>query len=333
MSNHATHQQSSRAISYLSLGAIAAYCGWVAVFPGLASGHALNIATLTLIFAGVSTAWGMAFGLGGLFSLGHAAFFGLGAYTTAYLYAAHQVSPWIALPFAAVCAGVTGAFTTWLSARFRVRGAYFALVTLAWAEVMRVIVSNTERLGRSNGILLPFDPDAGWTDFQFRGPEPLFFLAATYALLSIIVYWGVKRSAFGWRLRAIRGSEDVASASGINVTRTLVLLMALSAAVASVGGTLYIEMVQFIDPESAFSVSVSIDIAIRAIFGGAGLVLGPLVGSGVIAWLTESLQVYLSETPSLNIMIYGLAIIAAGRLFRDGITGVLAHIAKKVFRK
>jgi branched-chain amino acid transport system permease protein len=295
--------------------------------------HLIGLATVALLFGAISGAWAIAGGLGGLFSLGHAAFFGIGAYSTAFLFAKHDVSPWIGMLAGMVVAAVIGGVTTWLSVRFRVRGSYFALVTLAWAEMLRVIVSNSTSLGRSNGILVPYVPDATIGDLQFADPRSYYWMAVVYAALVTIIFMVVKRSRFGWRLSAVRGDEDAAAAAGVDVRRTLVKVMALSAAVTAIGGTLYVQYLQFIDPELAFSPAVSIDIAIRAVIGGAMVALGPLVGSGAMSAVTEWLQQSVSDSPAMNILLFGVAVMLAGRFFRHGLAGIGESVLHRLERR
>jgi branched-chain amino acid transport system permease protein len=303
---------------------------WIAA---AGSKHLVGLATVALLFGAISGAWALAGGLGGLFSLGHAAFFGIGAYTTAFLFARHGLSPWLGLPVGAVLAAAFGACTTWLSVRFRVRGSYFALVTLAWAEMLRVIVSNTTALGRSNGILVPYKGDPRFVDLQFSDPRAYYVIAVVYAALVAVIFIVVKRTRFGWRLSAVRGDEDAAAASGVNVRRTLVAVMALSAAVTAVGGTFYVQFVQFIDPELAFSPTVSIDIAIRAVIGGAMVALGPLVGSGAMTGVTEWLRLSVTDSPAVNVLLFGVAVILAGRYFRNGLAGIGAWVLHRIERR
>ncbi|MGD9999327.1 MAG: branched-chain amino acid ABC transporter permease [Ilumatobacteraceae bacterium] len=303
---------------------------WIAL---TGSRHLIGVVTLALLFGAVATAWAIAGGLAGLFSLGHAAYFGMGAYATAYLYAEHDISPWFGLLAGVALSALLSVGTTWLSMRFKIRGSYFALVTLAWAEMLRLIVSNTDALGRSQGILVPFTREPTLADMQFLSPRSYLLLAGIYAVVAVALFALVKRSRFGWKLSAIRGDEQAAAATGIDVRRSLVITMAISAAATSVGGTLYVQYIQFIDPELAFSPTVSIDIAIRATIGGAMLALGPLLGAGVMEGLTEYLRTAMSDRPAMGLLLFGVAVIIVARYFQQGISGIGASIVRRIDRR
>lgn len=327
-------QQPPQLVTRVVFGGSFAIIAIIVLYLGLTgSKSTVGTLALALMFGAVATGWAIAGGLAGLFSLGHAAYFGIGAYTTAYLYADHGISPWFGMLVGMVISALMAVVTTWLSVRFKVRGSYFALITLAWAEILRVVVANNTALGRSNGILIPFTREPTFSDMQFLSPRSYLVLAAIYAALAIATYMLVKRSRFGWRLSAIRGDEHAAAASGIDVRRSLVTAMALSAAVTSVGGTLYTQYIQFIDPELAFSPTVSIDIAVRATIGGPMLALGPLLGAGVMAGLTEYLRTTASSTPALHLLVFGIAVILVARYFRDGLSGLGASISRRVDRR
>jgi branched-chain amino acid transport system permease protein len=284
--------------------------------------HMLSVWTLALIFAGVSSGWAVAGGLSGLIPLGHAAFFGIGAYSSALFFAKYDWSPWLGIAVGAVVAGALAWLMTALAVRFRVRGAYFGLYTLAWAEMLRIIASNWEYVGKTNGVLVPYQPDAGVAEMQFSDPRGFYVVAAAYIFLAMAVFFLVKRSSLGWRLSAIRGDEATAAASGINVSRSLSLSMVISAAVTSIGGGLYAQYIQFIDPELGFNVGVSIDIAVRAILGGATLVLGPVLGSSAMSTLTELTQEHMSSLPSASLLVVGIAVICLAHWFPKGIGGL-----------
>lgn len=302
----------------------------LALAPLGAGQHTLGIWTVALIFAGVSTGWAIAGGLAGLTPLGHAAFFGLGAYGSALAIARFDVSPWLGILVGVAASSALAWLMTVLAVRFNVRGTYFALYTLAWAEMLRISATNLDAVGRSNGVLIPYLRDGGFWEMQFSDSRAFYLVAVVYAALAILVFAQVRRSRLGWRLSAIRGNEETAAASGVNISRSLSSAMAVSAAVAAVGGGLYAQYIQFIDPELAFNVGVSIDIAVRAILGGAMFLLGPLLGSSAMALLMEGTQRYITGLPSFSMLLVGLAIIGLAHWFPQGIGGVLAQLKSVV---
>lgn len=297
------------------------------------SRHLVAVTILALIFAGIAVAWALPAGLGGLLSLGHAAFFGIGAYATAYLNSAYSISPWLGMVVGCLISGAFGAATTWLSVRFRVRGSYFALITLAWAEVLRVLVTNSEALGRSTGIYVPFEREPGFLDMQFATPGPYLTLAILFVVLSIALFRLIDRSSFGWRLSAMRGDEVAAQAIGINVRRNWVWLATISAIVTSIGGTLYVQYVQFVDPSSGFGVLVSIFIAVRAIIGGARSAIGPVIGAVLWAGMSEVASIYFGEWPGTNVIIFGVAVIIVAKYAQNGLVGGMVSLADRWSRR
>lgn len=323
-----THTSAARPAASRSRGRVAirmlvpAMLAALALAPLAGTPHSLGVWTVAFIFAGVSSGWAVAGGLSGLIPLGHAAYFGIGAYASALAFAEFNLSPWAGIAVGIVLAGALAWLMTLLAVRFKVRGSYFALYTLAWAEVLRILASNWGYAGKTNGVLVPYKVDAGAADLQFSDPRGFYVVALAYLLAAMSVFFLVKRSKLGWRLSAIRGDEPTAAASGINVSRSLTASMAISGAVTSVGGGLYAQFIQFIDPELAFNVSVSIDIAVRAILGGPMLLLGPVLGSSAMSVLTELTQRHMSDLPSTSLLLVGVAIICLAHWFPSGIGGI-----------
>jgi branched-chain amino acid transport system permease protein len=322
-----------RSVRPLLLVGVWLVLGLLALVPLTGDRQSLSLWTTTLVFAGVSSGWAIAGGLSGLIPLGHAAFFGVGAYSSALVFAKYDWSPWLGICLGVGLSAVLAWVMTALAVRFKVRGAYFGLYTLAWAEMLRIIASNWEYVGKTNGVLIPFRPDGGVAELQFTDPRGFYLIALGYCALSMASFALVKWSPLGWRLSAIRGDEATAAASGVNVSRTLSGAMAISGAVTSVGGGLYAHYIQFIDPELGFNVGVSIDIAVRAILGGATVVIGPLLGSAVMTNITDYTNEHLSDLPQISLLLVGLAIIGLAHWFPRGLAGMGLQLTRLVARR
>ncbi|WP_165763371.1 branched-chain amino acid ABC transporter permease [Nocardioides sp. PD653-B2] len=305
----------------------------LALVPLAGDRQTVSLWTTALIFAGVSSGWAIAGGLSGLIPLGHAAFFGVGAYSSALVFAKYDWNPWLGIGLGVVMSAALAWLMTALAVRFKVKGAYFGLYTLAWGEMLRIIASNWDYVGKTNGVLIPFKPEAGVAQMQFSDPRGFYVVALAYGAFSMAVFALVKWSPLGWRLSAIRGDEATASASGINVSRSLSACMAISGGVTSIGGGLYAHYIQFIDPELGFNVSVSIDIAVRAILGGETLVLGPFLGSAAMTNVSEFAHDHLGDLPQMSLLIVGVAIIALAHWFPRGIAGVGLQLGRLVLRR
>lgn len=262
-----------------------------AVMPeGLDGSALLHVMLMIFFYAYLSQSWNIAGGFAGLLSLGHAAFFGLGAYTSSLLYVNFGVSPWLGMIGGMGVAGLFGLFVGSISFRYGLKGPFFALVTIAFAEILRLVMQHVAFTGGPLGILIPLTGDSWW-EFQFLEKEPYYYIALVMMLASIAVVWKMSRSRWGFYFRAIREDEDAAEAIGINVTRHKLIAVTLSAAMTGAGGTFYAQYTQYIVPDDIITVAVSIEIVLRAIIGGAGTVMGPIIGSFIMTPLGEATRI------------------------------------------
>ena len=257
------------------LAAVAAVLALLAVPPFL-SPYAVHTLVLVLFYAYLGTAWNVLGGYAGQFSFGHAAFFGIGAYTSTLLLVRLGVSPWIGLVAGGLLAAAFGCFAGYLSFRYGLRGPYFALVTLAFAEMLRLIAVNWMAIGGPMGILMPLSKtgDSLWR-LQFREKLPYYYVALALVAGALWLVRAIERSRLGHLLAAIRENEDAAEASGVDTLSTKLVAMAVSAFLTAVGGTFYAQYFTFIDPGLVLGPAVSVEILLRPIVGGPGTLLGP----------------------------------------------------------
>lgn len=263
-----------------------------AVMPsGLTGSALLHVFILMFFFAFMSQSWNIIGGFAGQLSIGHAAFFGIGAYTSTICYIHLGLSPWLGMFVAAGFTAMIGAGLGLISFHYGLRGPFFTLVTVAFAEITRLILLHWNFVGAANGILLPYSRDAGFWDFQFNGKEPYYYIALVMMLCSIALVALVARSRFGYYLHAIRQDEDAAEAVGVPTKRCKIQAIALSAALAGLGGTFYAQYTQYIVPDDMVIGRVSVEILLGTVIGGAGTIMGPIVGAFILIPVGEATRV------------------------------------------
>lgn len=306
-----------------ALGALAVCAALLLALPLAAGATLLHLLIIVFFYAYLGQAWNILGGYAGQFSFGHAAFFGLGAYTSTLLYLKLGVSPWLGL-LAAGCVGMAfGLFCGYLSFRYGLRGPYFALVMLAFAEMLRIVAENWTAVGGSVGILVPLQGNAPW-QFQFASKVAFYYVMLALLAGITALTWGIGRSRLGTYLLAIRENEEAAAALGVDPFRTKMIAMAFSAFLTALGGTFYAQYLLYIDPEITFGPTVSIEILLRPIIGGAGTVLGPLLGSLVLTPLSETAKTLFRGYIGVHLMIFGALLVAVIIFLPQGIMGLVA---------
>ncbi|PZO00951.1 MAG: branched-chain amino acid ABC transporter permease [Hyphomicrobiales bacterium] len=272
-------------------------------------GYGIRILCLALLFAAMAQAWNIVAGLANQISLGHAAFFGIGAYTSTLLLIHFGITPWLGM-FAAAILGGAAALLISLPT-MRLRGHYFALATLAFGEVMRVIGNSWGGLtGGPVGISVPF-AQPSLALMQFRETRSSYWLMLAALVVVTLVFVAIKRSRLGYRLRAIKENADAAEVIGVDTTRTKIIAAVISGALTAALGTLYAQFQFFFDPDTVFGVaSVSVRMAMIAIVGGIGTAAGPILGALFVIPLEEfANQVFSAQAAGLSQLVFGLLLI------------------------
>jgi len=290
----------------------------------------LNFLITTLLIALVGQGWNLLGGYGGQYSFGHAAFFGTAAYTTAILQVQYGINAWLGL-FAGIFAGsLVGAVIGVLCFRSGLRGSYFSLVTLAFAEVLRIVSSVTPITGAGVGTLIKLDlrPEA----FQFQSRVPFYWIVLTLVALSLVTVRAAENSRFGAYLVAIRENEDAASALGVNTFAVKLAAITISAAITASAGCFYAQYFLFIDAPIAYGPRISIDALLAPIVGGAGTLFASLLGALVIKALGEGAKLLTGDAPGLDLIIYGLVLISVVGFAPRGVAGVLTTLFRRPFR-
>lgn len=299
--------------------AVAMLAGVVPLLPI----YGQHVFILVALYGAVALAWNILGGMAGQMSLGHALFVGAGAYVSTALYLDFALSPWIGLVVAAIVGGALGAGMGYTVFRCKLSGVYFALVTLAVAEMALHIVSNVAALGGANGLAIPSRPD--FANFQFS--SKLGFCYAALGVLAMVsaVSLAIHLSRLGYVLLAIRENERSAAALGIDVVQGKVIAAAISGALAALVGPIYANYVLFIDPESVLGLPLSIDALLFAFIGGLGSLFGPLLGTVVLVPLTELLRGLLAgRLAGIHLIVYGVILILVMRLAPRGLWGLLS---------
>lgn len=289
------------------------------VLPNFLGSYLLTVFIFIFFYAYLGQAWNLLGGYGGQISLGHAAFVGVGAYTSTYLAMAHALSPWIGMFIGGAAAALLGAIIGYLGFRFGLRGFYFILLTVAFAEICRLIVAHVEALGGALGLFITFTGNP-W-QFQFSDNRSYYYIALGLMLASIAIAAAVERSRLGIYLVAVREDEAAAEALGVNTFRVKLSAIVLSAFLAGVGGTFYANYLFSVQPNTAFGIPLSVEIILRPIVGGAGTLMGPVLGAFILSPLAEISRSYFARggLSGVHLIIYGALLIAVVLFFPRGV--------------
>ena len=283
-----------------------------------------HVLIMFCFYAYLALAWNIVGGYAGQLSLGHAVFYGLGAYTSTLLFLHLQLSPWIGMLAGGTLAAVASVLIGYPC--FRLRGPFFAMSTLAVLEVFRILaVYASDVTGGSTGLSIPIRFGLG--SLVFRDKMPYLGVIVGLLAVAVVVSVLIERSRFGHRLVALRENEDAAESCGVNVRRVKLTAMVLSAFLTAIAGSFYAQYVLYIDPSGEFSMDLSVLMAMMAILGGAGTVLGPILGAAVLAPLQEFLRAWLGgKAQGLHLLIYGILIIAVVKFLPRGILAWLRSL-------
>lgn len=280
--------------------------------------YVLQVLFRIYLFAALGLAWNLVGGYAGQLSLGHAAYFGAGAYGLALFCGKLGISPWIAVlmgvAVALACALLIGGVS------FRLRGPYFVLATIAFAEVLRLIAKNLpEVTGGDVGVQVP-------TLFHGNVNRAFYWAAVALTALAFATTVVISRARFGYYLLAIREDEDTALSVGIGAARNKLAALLVSAALTALAGALYASLFLYVVPDQVLSIDVSNEIAIVAMLGGAGTILGPVVGSVVLESASELFKNFFKEA---HLLIYGVLLVVVVLFLPEGIVGTLSAFLRR----
>ena len=295
----------------------------------IASEFWLNAVMMTLYAALLGQAWNILGGYGGQFSFGHALFFGIGAYAVAVGQTALGLNPWLGMALGGALAAGAAAAMGWLVFRYGLRGSYFALVTLAFAEVFRVLANSVAFTGAGEGVLIPLDPRPG--NLQFSSLAHYYWLLWAICLLAFLAVWRMERSRFGARLAAVRDNEDAASAVGVDPLATKIGAIALSGFFMGLAGVFYAQKFLYLDSGLAFGPAVSVEALLVALIGGMGTLFGPLLGAAALHALAEFAREVMGDAPGVDMALYGAILVLMVMFAPRGLAGLGRVSARRRF--
>jgi len=299
-------------------------CAWAAgvlvllALPAVLNAYLLTVFILIFFYAYLGQAWNLIGGYAGQLSVGHAAFVGLGAYASAVLSQRFGVTPWLGMLAGGLLAAALGAVVGFLGFRFGLRGFYFVLLTVAFAEVCRIAANNVDAVGGAVGFYITFTGNP--RDFQFQDSRAHYYIALALMLLATALVAGVERRRFGVFLAAVREDEAAAEALGVDTFRTKLAAMVLSSFLTGLGGTFYAFYLMSLQPNAAFGIPLSVEIVIRPIVGGGGTVLGPILGSFILSPLAELSRHYFAAGgwTGVHLIVYGMLLVAVVLFLPEG---------------
>jgi branched-chain amino acid transport system permease protein len=290
--------------------------------------YLIHVMILVFMFGMLGVAWNIMGGYAGMFSFGQAAFFGIGAYTSSFLLVTFQVNPWIGLIAGGVVAALMAAAIGYPCSNLR--GHYFAIATIAFGEIVRIHFNNWKLVNAAEGITIPM-MDESLANFMFHSSKlPYYYIMLVFLLLALVICYFVANSKMGYYFRAIKESHDVAEVLGVNVVRYRLIAIMVSAFLSAMAGTFYAQYILYIDPESVMLLAISIQIVLISMLGGAGTIMGPVIGAAILIPIAELTRIWLGHRGTgVDMLIYGFLITLISVYQPQGIWGLFANIGKK----
>lgn len=293
----------------------------------------VHTATMILYFAFMASAWNFVCGYVGQLSLGHSVFGGIAGYVSVLLFTQLGLTPWVGMIAGGLVAAILSLVIGYPT--FRLKGPYFTLTTIAFAEILRIWFENTDELlgiplKGSEGLVVPLVGDS-FLAFQFNDKEPYYYIALLMLLAILGATVLLERSKLGYYLKAIRGDRDGAEALGINPTKYSLIALSISAFFTGLGGAFFAQFFRYINPERNMGIDLSIDMAIMSIIGGQGTVLGPVLGSFILHPIAEIARgTFGGQVLGLHLVIYGAVLVLTVLYFPQGIIMPLRRLLARI---
>ena len=281
------------------------------------SEYYLDMLVKIIFWAMVAGAWNISCGYAGALSLGHTAFFGIGAYVSTILFLKFGITPWIGMVAGGFLAIFFALMLGYLS--FRLHGPFFVLSTVAFAEVLRIISIHWRSVtGGSEGLSIPFNPN--WVTFILQNRLQYVYVAIGLLLIVFLISCWIERSRFGYQLMAMREDEEAAESLGINTLWLKIMAISISAFLTALGGTFYAQYIMYIEPHNVLGLDFSVQVALISIIGGMGKAFGPIFGSLFITPLSQLLRGWFGGGYiGLHFIIYGMILIIVVIFIPEGI--------------
>lgn len=307
----------------LGRAALLAFAAALVAVPWVASSYVLSVSIICLYLAYLGQAWNLMLGFAGLLSIGHALFVGLGAYASGYLFTKHGVPPVIGVAAAVAIAMMMGSIIGYLGFRFAIGGVYFALLTIAFSEFVRILLDHAKFLGGTEGLFLPVTQESrsGVDLINLRGSvEMYYYVIFALAAGAFLMCRALLNGRIGYYWRAIRDNPEAAEAVGVDIFRFRMYAVMLSSGMAGIGGVFYAFYYNNLFPEQVLGIERSIEITLAPIVGGVGTLFGPIFGAFVLTplgeLLTEAVETVKEagliaknvKTDGVKLMFWGLAV-------------------------
>jgi branched-chain amino acid transport system permease protein len=298
----------------------------LALLPAATHSNTVINALVTVMIIGLAAqGWNLLAGYGGQFSFGHAAFFGAGAYGNAILQTRYGVNAYLAVGLATAIGAAVGAIIGYLSFRSGLRGSYFALITLAFAEVFRIIANAAPLTGGSAGTLIGLQVSP--QNFQFADRAIYFWIILVFVIAAMLLMRGIERGRFGAYLVAVRENQDAAAALGVDTLNVKLKAITLSAAMTALAGAFYVQYFLFVDASIGFGTWISVEALLAPIIGGLGTVFGPLLGALALHFLGEFAKAVAGRTPGIDLALFGILLVLTVAFARHGLQGLLTKLS------
>ncbi|NIO68079.1 MAG: branched-chain amino acid ABC transporter permease [Anaerolineae bacterium] len=284
---------------------------------------------MILIFmnALLAEAWNILGGYAGQVSLGHAVFFGLGAYTSSFMLIQWGITPWLGMVVGILIAVVVSIIIGYPC--FRLGGHYFVIATIAAGEIVAIIFLNWKLMGGAIGLFLPLQDDS-LLHFQFSSKAPYYYIILAMLVVTVLIAYWIEKSKLGFYFRAIKNDPDAARSLGVDLTRYKLMAMIISAALTAMAGTFYAQYVLFIDPHTVLPLMLSVQMCLIPVLGGTGTIAGPIIGSIILIPMAEYTRVQLAgKVSGLHLLIYGFLIMVIAVFQPAGLMGLVQRYRRR----
>jgi branched-chain amino acid transport system permease protein len=287
-----------------------------------------HVMILVFMFGTMGVAWNIMGGYAGMFSFGQVAFFGIGAYTSSFLLITYGVNPWIGLIAGGLVSACVAAALGYPCSNLR--GHYFAIASIAFGEIVRTHFNNWKLVGAAEGLSLPM-LKGGMKVFMFHSSKlPYYYIILGFLLIALLVCRLLAGSKMGYYFRAIKESHEVAQVLGINVARYRLIAIMVSAFLTAMAGTFYAQYILYIDPDSVMILPVSVQVVLISMLGGAGMVIGPVIGALILIPISEATRVWLGyKGTGIDMLVYGFLITLISVYQPKGVWGLFVNTGKR----
>ena len=302
------------------------FLGFLVLFPFLSpSQFLLHLMIMIFMHAVISQSWNIIGGFSGQISLGHGAFFGIGAYASSFFYVEFGLTPWIGIIIGILICAVIAILVG--IPMLRLSGHYFAIATLLVGISFQVVFQRWDLVGAASGLWIPLTSEDSYYAMQFHSSKaPYYYLFLIFFVIIFFITWLISRSKLGYRLRAVRDDAQAAQSLGIDVAKHKIIAFAISAMMMAPMGSLFAQYILIVDPDRMFNFEISIIALLISVLGGIGYVWGPLVGTIILIPLAEYARIFFGGTGgAVDLMVYGIVLMIICVFKPSGIISLLPN--------